>query len=67
MARPGHPYAQMAEAFWLRLQATNDLDLACESVVSFATAHPDQVLDPLGYGVNGPPEDVCLLGRSTSD
>ncbi len=65
-ARPGHSYAQMAEAFWLRLQGTNDLVAACSSAIDFAAAHPDQVLDPLGYGFNGAPEDLCPLGRSTS-
>jgi tetratricopeptide (TPR) repeat protein len=63
MARPGHSYAQMAEAFWLRLQGTNDLRAACGSAIDFAAAHADQVLDPLGYGVNGAPEDLCPLGR----
>jgi hypothetical protein len=59
VGQPGHPYAEMAETFWLRLQASADLAVACDIAVIFAAAHADQILDPFGYGSDQQPEDLC--------
>ena len=64
-ARPGHPYAEMAQVFWTRLTATADIGAACDSAIEFAEAQSDAILDPLGraqYGDAHPPpkpEDTC--------
>lgn len=60
----GHPYAEMATAFWDKFLNSEDIELACRQAIEYADAHPD-ILLPL----NGPefsfwsrsyyPFDVC--------
>lgn len=64
-ARPGYPYAELAQVFWTRFTATADIGAACDTAIEFAEAHSDAILDPLGHAVYGAahpppkPEDIC--------
>lgn len=64
---PGHPYLEMAEAYWLILEGTGDARQACLEAQAFASAHRASVLDPLYFGYSNPsygPSDVCLPSDS---
>lgn len=60
----GHPYAEMAKAFWDEFLVSENIELSCHQAVEYADSHPD-ILLPL----NGPefsfwsktyyPFDVC--------
>lgn len=68
MPRPGHPYAELAAAFWEEFSVGQDLTAACGRAVAYAEEHRAEILAPLGsefYGVlnrSYAPEDVCPLG-----
>ncbi|RPI32928.1 MAG: hypothetical protein EHM70_07575 [Chloroflexota bacterium] len=61
----GHPYAELATAFWTEYQATKDMSQACAAARDYAAEHQDDVLTLLGSAYYGPanrdyqPEDVC--------
>lgn len=60
----GYPYVEMATLFWNEFLSSNDINLACQKTIEYASAHPE-ILLPL----NGPefsfwskqylPVDVC--------
>ena len=63
----GHPYAEMANAFWDSYQPAQKLYDACAAAISYADAHR-QMLVPLGSAYHSPntdehiiytPADVC--------
>jgi len=62
---PGHPYAQLAAAFWNSFQAGQRMDEGCHGAIEYAEAHPEEILEPLGSGFYGwfnrdyVPEDIC--------
>jgi hypothetical protein len=66
--RSGHPYAELATAFWEEFSGDQDLAAACNRASAYAEEHAEQILTPLGsefYGVlnrNYVPEDVCPFG-----
>lgn len=61
---PGHPYAEMATAFWDAHQSTGKMYDACAAAIAYADAHPE-ILTPLGSDYHGwqshtyVPADVC--------
>jgi hypothetical protein len=61
---PGHPYAEMATAFWDAYQSTGKMYDACGAAITYADAHPE-ILIPLGSDYHGAqshtyvPADVC--------
>ena len=61
---PGHPYAEMASAFWNAYQSTGKMYPACAAAIAYADAHPE-ILVPLGSDYHGAqshlytPADVC--------
>jgi hypothetical protein len=61
----GSAYTELASVFWDAYKQTEDLGLACEQAVEYATSHEERVLKPLSaayYGVYGfdyAPEDIC--------
>ena len=61
---PGHPYAEMATAFWDAYQSTGRMYNACGAAIAYADAHPE-ILIPLGSDYHGAqshtyvPADVC--------
>ena len=63
-ASPGHPYAEMASAFWDAYQSSQNMTSACGAAIQYAVAHPD-ILTVLGSDYHGAqshtyvPEDVC--------
>lgn len=60
----GHPYAEMAAAFWASYQTTPQIASACAHAIAYAGQHPE-ILIPLGSDYHGDqsrqykPEDVC--------
>jgi hypothetical protein len=60
----GHPYAEMATAFWNAYQSTHKMYAGCAAAIQYAAEHPD-ILTPLGSDYHGwqshiyKPEDVC--------
>jgi hypothetical protein len=60
----GHPYVEMATAFWEAYQSTHKMYDGCAAAIQYAAEHPD-ILIPLGSDYHGSqshiykPEDVC--------
>jgi hypothetical protein len=60
----GHPYVEMATAFWDAYQSTHKMYAGCAAAIEYAAEHPD-ILIPLGSDYHGAqshqykPEDVC--------
>lgn len=60
----GHPYAEMATAFWEEFLTSKDIKLSCQKAIDYADAHPE-ILTPLEGPVAGfwsqsyLPYDVC--------
>jgi hypothetical protein len=48
--QPGHAHAEMATAFWIEYQASNDTEQACARAIEYAAAHPADILACLGNG-----------------
>jgi hypothetical protein len=68
--QPGHAHAELATAFWIEYQASNDIGQACARAIDYAAAHPAAVLAYLGNGEHAvapfgwqsleyTPADVC--------
>jgi hypothetical protein len=61
---PGHPYVEMAIAFWDAYQSTHTMYDACAAAIQYADEHPE-ILIPLGSDYHGSqshryvPADVC--------
>jgi hypothetical protein len=61
---PGHPYVEMATAFWDAYQSSHKMYDACAAAIAYADAHPE-ILTPLGSEYHGAqshtytPADVC--------
>ena len=61
---PGHPYVEMARAFWNAYQSAGKMYPACAAAIAYADAHPE-ILTPLGSDYHGAqshiyvPADVC--------
>jgi hypothetical protein len=61
---PGHPYVEMASAFWDTYQSIGKMYNACAAAIAYADAHPN-ILIPLGSNYHGwqshqyVPADVC--------
>jgi hypothetical protein len=61
---PGHPYAEMASAFWDAYQSSGRMYDACGAAIQYAAEHPE-ILTPLGSDYHGAqshtyvPADVC--------
>ncbi len=61
---PGHPYVEMATAFWDAYQSSQKMYNACGAAIAYADAHPE-ILIPLGSDYHGwqshtyTPADVC--------
>lgn len=61
---PGHPYAEMATAFWNAYQSSQKMYDACAAAIAYADTHPE-ILVPLGSDYHGwqshtyEPADVC--------
>ena len=49
---PGHPYAEMAAAFWQAYRSTARMYTACAAAIAYADAHPE-ILVPLGSDYHG--------------
>lgn len=66
--RAGHPYADLATAFWESFGQTEDVSAACDQATAYAASHEAEVLQPLGadfYGADADfirLEDVCPFG-----
>jgi hypothetical protein len=60
----GHPYAEMATAFWDAYQSSGNMTAACGAAIQYAAEHPE-ILVPLGSDYHGwqshiyVPADVC--------
>jgi hypothetical protein len=60
----GHPYVEMATAFWNAYQSTHTMYAGCAAAIEYAAEHPD-ILTPLGSDYHGAqshiyvPADVC--------
>jgi hypothetical protein len=60
----GHPYAEMATAFWEAYQSAHKMYDGCAAAIQYAVEHPE-ILTPLGSDYHGSqakiykPEDVC--------
>jgi len=60
----GHPYVEMATAFWNAYQHAHFVYDGCTAAIQYAVEHPD-ILTPLGSDYHGAqshqykPEDVC--------
>lgn len=60
----GHPYVEMATAFWEAYQSTHKMYAGCAAAIDYAAKHPE-ILTPLGSDYHGwqshqyKPEDVC--------
>lgn len=69
--QPGHPYAELAVAFWVEYQTTANLAQACAKAIEYATDHQADLLRYLGnsagiyyYGrqsLDYTPADMCPL------
>ena len=63
-ASPGHPYAEMASAFWEAYQSSQNMTEACGAAIQYAAEHPD-ILIALGSDYHGSqshtylPADFC--------
>jgi hypothetical protein len=61
---PGHPYVEMASAFWDAYQSSGKMYDACGAAIQYAAEHPE-ILTPLGSDYHGAqshtyvPADVC--------
>ena len=61
---PGHPYVEMASAFWDAYQSSQKMYNACAAAIAYADVHPE-ILVPLGSDYHGwqshtyVPTDVC--------
>jgi hypothetical protein len=61
---PGHPYVEMATAFWDAYQSSANMTTACAAAIEYAAEHPE-ILIPLGSDYHGwqshqyVPADVC--------
>jgi hypothetical protein len=62
---PGHPYVEIASAFWNEYQASSNMAKACGLAILYAESHPE-ILRVLGSDYHGleqnyfyQPEDVC--------
>jgi hypothetical protein len=61
---PGHPYVEMATAFWDAYQSSGNMTTACGAAIKYAAEHPE-ILIPLGSDYHGwqshiyVPADVC--------
>lgn len=61
---PGHPYVEMAAAFWDAHQSSRGMYNACAAAIAYADEHPE-ILSPFGGGYHGfqslehAPADVC--------
>jgi hypothetical protein len=49
---PGHPYVEMANAFWDAYQSSGKMYRACAASIAYADAHPE-ILIPLGSDYHG--------------
>jgi len=60
----GHPYVEMATAFWNEYQSAHKMYDGCAAAIDYAVKHPE-ILTPLGSDYHGSqshiykPEDVC--------
>ncbi|MEW6285386.1 MAG: hypothetical protein AB1509_04090 [Chloroflexota bacterium] len=60
----GHPYVDMATAFWEAYQSSHKMYDGCAAAIQYAAEHPE-ILTPLGSDYHGSqariykPEDVC--------
>ena len=60
----GHPYVEMATAFWKAYQPTHKMYDGCAAAIQYAAEHPE-ILTPLGSDYHGAqshtyvPADVC--------
>jgi hypothetical protein len=60
----GHPYVEMASAFWDAYQSTHNMYDGCAAAIQYAAEHPE-ILTPLGSDYHGSqshiyvPADVC--------
>ncbi|MBN2118999.1 MAG: hypothetical protein JW730_20695 [Anaerolineales bacterium] len=60
----GHPYVEMAIAFWEAYQSTHKMYTGCAAAIQYAAEHPE-ILVPLGSDYHGSqshiyvPADVC--------
>jgi hypothetical protein len=60
----GHPYVEMATAFWEAYQSTHKMYDGCAAAIQYAAEHPE-ILTPLGSDYHGAqshtyvPADVC--------
>lgn len=60
----GHPYVEMASAFWEAYQSTHKMYAGCAAAIQYAAKYPD-ILTPLGSDYHGwqshqyKPEGVC--------
>ena len=60
----GHPYEEMATAFWDAYQSTHKMYDGCAAAIEYAAEHPE-ILAPLGSDYHGSqshiyvPADVC--------
>ncbi len=61
---PGHPYVELASAFWDVYQSSGRMYDACGAAIQYAAEHPE-ILTPLGSDYHGAqshiyvPADVC--------
>jgi hypothetical protein len=61
---PGHPFVEMATAFWDEYKASQNMAQACSKAIDYANSHRS-ILTILGSGYHGwqsidyKPEDVC--------
>ena len=46
----GTAYARLARAFWETYEPVEDVAAGCAAAEAFASTHPAEILDPLGYG-----------------
>jgi hypothetical protein len=69
----GGQYGQLASAFWGTFTGNEDLAMACESAINYASAHGDEILRPLGRDYYGfvardyTPEDICPFAAGLGD
>jgi len=61
---PGHPYAEMASAFWSAYHSAGTLSAGCAAAIQYAAEH-SEILVPLGSDYHGwqshqyVPTDMC--------
>jgi hypothetical protein len=60
----GHPFVELATAFWNAYQSTDKIYDGCAAAIQYAAEHPE-ILTPLGSDYHGSqshtyvPADVC--------